>query len=200
MNKNKEKKPTFINSVEKVVEHFLWNFRFIIMLGVIGLLLGSAVIFILGIIETFSMLKLFISQLIEHGHIIEDIYQNIIVKTITTVDDFLLGTVMLIFGLGTYDLFISRLDPAEDQEDVRPHWLRFSSLDELKNTLGKVVLMIMIINFLKFVVKIKYENPIHILYLGISIAFIGLALKLSHGKDIDSSTVQKLSSFKNKKD
>lgn len=200
MNKNNDKKPTLMNRIEKIVEHFLWNFRFVIMLGVIGLLLGSAVIFILGITETFSMIKLFISQLIEHGNLSEKTYHDIIIKTITTIDDFLLGTVLLIFGLGTYDLFISRLDPAEEQENVRPHWLRFNSLDELKNTLGKVVLMIMIVNFLKYVVELEFKDPIQVLYLGVSIAFIGLALKLSHGKDIDHTTMQKLNPLKKKKD
>jgi uncharacterized membrane protein YqhA len=145
----------------------------------------------MGLIETYHIAILFISELINnHGHIGDAIYTKLIVGIITTVDDFLLGIVLLIFGLGTYDLFISRIDPAEQQDDIRPDWLVFRSLDELKSVLGKVVLMIMIITFLKFVVNSDIQTPLDLLYLGGAIALVALALKLSHGKDIDRSTIE----------
>jgi uncharacterized membrane protein YqhA len=180
-----------IEKVEHALEHFLWYYRLIIFLGVIGLLISSAIVFMMGLIETYHIAILFISELINnHGHIGDVIYIKLIVGIITTVDDFLLGIVLLIFGLGTYDLFISRIDPAEQQDDIRPDWLVFRSLDELKSVLGKVVLMIMIITFLKFVVNSDIQTPLDLLYLGGAIALVSLALKLSHGKDIDRSTIE----------
>lgn len=181
-----------IEFTEHVLEKFLWNFRVIILLGVLGLLVGSLVIFIMGIIETYHLANIFVSHIIHHGtHINEELYNTIIVQIITTVDDFLLGIVLLIFGLGTYDLFISRINPAEAQDDIRPNWLVFESLDELKSVLGKVVLMILIINFLKIVVNTSFAEPIHLLYLGSGIALTALALKWSHTeKDIDRTTMQ----------
>jgi len=181
-----------IGFTENLLEKFLWNFRVIILLGVLGLLVGSLVIFIMGIIETYHLANIFITHIIHHGtHIDENLYNTIIVQIITTVDDFLLGIVLLIFGLGTYDLFISRINPAEVQDDIRPNWLVFESLDELKSVLGKVVLMILIINFLKIVVNTTFEEPIHLLYLGGGIALAAAALKWSHTeKDIDRTTMQ----------
>jgi len=185
-------KQGLIGFTEHVLEKFLWNFRVIILLGVLGLLVGSLVIFIMGIIETYHLANIFVSHIIHHGtHIDEELYNTIIVQIITTVDDFLLGIVLLIFGLGTYDLFISRINPAEVQDDIRPNWLVFESLDELKSVLGKVVLMILIINFLKIVVNTSFAEPIHLLYLGGGIALAALALKWSHTeKDIDRTTMQ----------
>jgi len=175
--------------VEQIVEKFLWNTRLIILLGVFGLLASSAVIFLLGVFETISLVNLFFYNILHHGiHIDGDLYNKIIVQIITTVDDFLLGIVLLIFGLGTYDLFISRLDHAHSQEDLRPDWLIFNSLDELKSVLSKVVLMILTINFLKLVVNMEFTEPLHLLYLGGGIALVSLALKLSHGKDVSEST------------
>jgi len=180
-----------IEKVEHSLEHFLWYYRLIIFLGVTGLLISSAIVFMMGLIETYHIAILFIGELINnHGHIGDVIYTKLIVGIITTVDDFLLGIVLLIFGLGTYDLFISRIDPAEQQDDIRPDWLVFRSLDELKSVLGKVVLMIMIITFLKFVVNSEIQTPLDLLYLGGAIALVALALKLSHGKDIDRSTIE----------
>jgi len=147
------------------------------------------VVFILGILETCSLTLLFIDNIVNHGiHFEEKVYNDIIIMIITTVDDFLLGIVLLIFGLGTYDLFISRIDPAQEQQDLRPDWLVFNSLDELKSVLGKVVLMILTITFLKFVVNMAFDEPIELLYLGGGIALVSLALKLSHGKDIAETT------------
>jgi uncharacterized membrane protein YqhA len=187
----KIKNRTMLSIAENVLEKFLWNFRVIILLGVFGLLLGSLVVFFMGIIETLILAKMFVTHIISEGfHIGEDIYNTIIVQIITTVDDFLLGIVLLIFGLGTYDLFISRIDPAEEQSDIRPNWLVFESLDELKSVLGKVVLMILIINFLKIVVNTSFEEPIHLLYLGGGIALTAAALKWSHAeKDIAETTI-----------
>ena len=188
---NKTKKKTVFAFLELVLEKFLWNFRLVILLGVLGLLVGSLVIFLLGVIETYVLTMLFFNELISHGlHITEEIYNKIIIQIITIVDDFLLGIVLLIFGLGTYDLFISRIDPAEEQVDIRPNWLVFESLDELKSVLGKVVLMILIINFLKIVVNTDFSEPIHLLYLGAGIAMMALSLKWSHSeKDINITTI-----------
>jgi uncharacterized membrane protein YqhA len=142
--------------------------------------------------ETIGLLLLFLDNVAHHGiHFSEEVYNQIIVQIITTVDDFLLGIVLLIFGLGTYDLFISRIDPAQDQDDIRPDWLIFNTLDELKSVLGKVVLMILTINFLQLVVNMEsFDEPLDLLYLGGGIALVSLALKLSHGKDIDTHTVE----------
>ncbi|MBN1351275.1 YqhA family protein, partial [candidate division KSB1 bacterium] len=120
-------------------------------------------------------------------------YNKIILHIVTTVDDFLLGMVLLIFGLGSYDLFISKIEAAQEaarMENIRrPDWLKFNSLDELKSILGKVVLMILIINFLKFFVKLTFDEPVQIIYLASGIFLISLALKFSHGKDIEKTKI-----------
>lgn len=181
---------TWTGWVETIVENFLWNFRLIIFLGVMGLLISSAVVFVMGILETIGLAKLFVTN-IEGLHLPKEVYDKVIVTIITTVDDFLLGIVLLIFSLGTYDLFISRIDPAEQQDDIRPDWLVFTSLDELKAVLGKVVLMILTINFLRIVVHTAetFREPVHLLYLGGGISLVALAINLSHGRDIDETTM-----------
>jgi len=185
--KNVWKKITGV--AESVIESFLWNFRLIIVLGVIGLIVCSTVVFVMGILETYNVVVHLVSHIYHNGLHFHEIYNDVIVGVITIVDDFLLGIVLLIFSLGTYDLFISRIDPAEEQDDIRPDWLVFNSLEELKSVLGKVVLMIMIINFLKYTVNIPLEKPLDLLYLGGGIALIALSMKWSHGKDIDHSTI-----------
>ena len=191
---NKDKQQTVIakttHFVESVFEHFLWNSRAVIIIAVIGLMVCAIIAFLVGIFETYNLVSLFITHLIHYGTHLDEIYSEIILGVITIVDDFLLGIVLLIFSFGTYDLFISRLDPASVEDDIRrPDWMVFNSLDELKSILGKVILMIMIINFLKFTVGTHFEEPIHLLYLGGGIALIAFAMKLSHGEDINETTI-----------
>jgi len=186
----------FIENFEMIVEKLLWGFRCIIVLGVVGLLVSSLLIFLLGTIETFSLLKIFIRHITENGFHFETVVVNeIIVHVIMTVDDFLLGIVLLIFGLGSYDLFISKIEVAEQAAKKanirRPNWLKFTELDELKDILGKVVLMILIINFLKFVVKFSFDQPLEILYLAGGIFLIALALKFSYSKDIGRTVMRR---------
>ncbi len=178
-----------MRKLETFFEKTLWSFRFVILLGVIGLLITSLIVFIFGLSESFEILHSYTSELLHKKINSEEGNQELILSTVEIIDHFLLGIVLLIFGLGTYDLFISRIDIAKEQKNVRPHWLVFNSLDELKTILGKVVIMMLIVKLLEWVVQTnqKLIEPLHFLYLGGAIALIGLAMYLSHGKDIDKT-------------
>jgi uncharacterized membrane protein YqhA len=185
--------------IEHIFEHFLWYFRLVIVLGVVGLLMGSSVVFILGILETTHLVGNFFATLwMNHLHLAKETgrglltYNELIMSVIKIVDDFLVGIVLLIFGLGSYDLFISRIDPALNQSDIRPDWLIFGSLEELKSVLGKVVLMILTITFLQVCINMEFTTPLDLIYLGAGIAFVSLGLKLTHGKDINRTTADAL--------
>jgi uncharacterized membrane protein YqhA len=61
--------------------------------------------------------------------------------------------------------------------------LVIKSLDDLKERLGKVILLIMIVELFKDAVKLKSNEPIDLLYVGASIALIALGLYLTHAPD-----------------
>ncbi|WJX36778.1 hypothetical protein P8452_24619 [Trifolium repens] len=78
-----------------------------------------------------------------------------------SADVYLAGTVMLIFGMGLYGLFISNtppdVSPSVDRMHLRtslfgmfalkesPKWMKISSLDELKTKVGHVIVMILLV-------------------------------------------------------
>jgi uncharacterized membrane protein YqhA len=86
-----------------------------------------------------------------------------------------MGTVMLIFGMGLYELFVSTLEVAgEEAEGVRtpahgsnifglfhlrerPKWLEIRSIAELKTKLGHVIVMILLVGMFEKSKKV----PIH---------------------------------------
>ena len=181
--------------IEHIFEQFLWYFRLVIVLGVVGLLLGSSVVFILGILETSHLVVNFFTTLwkndlhlpVESGLGLMT-YNDLILSVIKIVDDFLVGIVLLIFGLGSYDLFVSRIDPHATKM-TSDRWLVFSSLEELKSVLGKVVLMILTITFLQVCINMEFSTPLDLMYLGGGIAFVSLGLRLTLGKDINRTTI-----------
>ncbi len=86
---------------------------------------------------------------------------------IESIDLFLLGTVFYIIALGLYELFI-------DDTIQLPHWLVIHTLDDLKNKLLGVAVVIMAVVFLGNV--INWHGEPEIVYLGIAIAFVIVAL------------------------
>ena len=82
--------------------------------------------------------------------------------------------------MGLYELFISKIDPASRTPDSRPNWLNIQNLDDLKGTIGKVILMILIVSFLEKSLSIEYATPLDLLYLCVGIILISGALFLTH--------------------
>jgi Uncharacterized protein family, UPF0114 len=59
--------------------------------------------------------------------------------------------------------------------------LRIKSLDNLKTRLGKVILIILIVETFKVAFEIKADSPLDLLYVAAAIALIGLALYPTRG-------------------
>jgi len=88
----------------------------------------------------------------------------------------------LIFALGLYELFISKIDVA-DNGNVAGNVLVIHSLDDLKSRLAKVILMILIVKFFENAISLTYNDALSLLYLSAGIALIGLALYLTHASE-----------------
>ena len=109
----------------------------------------------------------------------ETLLSQTISRFITLIDGYLLGAFMLIFGFGIYELFVADLEPARKSLGAT-RVLLIGSLDDLKERLGKVILLIMIVEVFKDAAKINLHQPLDLLYVGASIAFIALGLYLTH--------------------
>lgn len=162
--------------LEAAFETFLFNSRLIVLLAVVGSLTSSVLMFVRGAIMIWHTAVHFLHNP-GGGHEGGD---ELSIALISSVDSFLFATVLLIFAMGIYELFISRIDPASRHEDSRPNWLEIHSLDDLKGAVGKVILMILIVRLFETAVKMKYDAPIHLVWLGIAVLFVAAALYLQH--------------------
>ena len=73
----------------------------------------------------------------------------------------------MIFGFGIYELFISKIDIAREDKSISI--LEIENLDELKNKIIKVIIMVLIVSFFERVLEMKYESPLDMLYFALSI-------------------------------
>jgi len=164
--------------IEKGFEWILWNSRFVVILAVVSSLVGMVLLFAMAAENMLHLGWQFIEMTfmgVEHpGYHIEAVGQ-----IITAVDDFLLGTVLLIFSLGLYELFISKIDIAQEDENAS-NILMINNLDDLKDRLAKVVLMILVVAFFKNVLHVTFDNPLNILYMGGGILMVSLAIYFTH--------------------
>lgn len=173
--------------LELFFEGVLWRSRYVVLFAVVASMIAGFAIFYMCTVDVFFMIK----------HIIhyadpdlgtsarQSLHEDTITHVVEVVDGYLLATVMLIFSLGLYELFISDIDEAKG-EARSSKILLIESLDDLKSRLAKVILMILIVTLFQEAIRVKIETPLDLLYLGGAIALIGLALYLSHASDAKS--------------
>jgi len=178
------------SALESVFETVLFNSRIVVLLAVLGSLLASVLMFVKGALQIVDAAMSFVQHpLPAHGDSHDDVMS---ITLISSVDSFLFATVLLIFAMGIYELFISKIDPASRTPESRPNWLAIYSLDDLKGAIGKVILMILIVRLFEIAVEMRYSEPIHLLWLGLSVMCISGALFLvhaGHGKKHDPLAV-----------
>jgi uncharacterized membrane protein YqhA len=172
-------------AVEQTFEKFLWNSRFIVLCAVISSMISSVILFVVATVDVFELIqKVFRYVMLPGSDRTADAYEEfhgeVVGHIIGAIDDFLLATVLFIFALGLYELFISKIDEAEREATTSSRILLIHSLDDLKDRLAKVVLMILIVTFFKNVIHTTFEDPLNILYLAVGILFVALALYFTH--------------------
>ena len=170
--------------IESWFEGSLWNSRFVIMFAVLGSLFAGFAIFYIATVDVVNLVQHAMhyasSDLTDETRKV--LHDSIVSHIVEVVDGYLLGTVMLIFALGLYELFISDIDQAHGSK-ASSKILVINNLDDLKSRLAKVILMIMIVTLFEESLHMKLSAPIDLLYLAGSIALIGLALYLTHAAE-----------------
>ena len=165
--------------LEEVFESALYNCRFLVLFAVIGSLVAAAVLFLKGCIEIIQGVRGFGKILMQFNPTASD-DKTVILAFIPAIDNFLFATVLLIFSMGIYELFISKIDPTWRGPTSRPNWLDIRGLDDLKTHISEVVIMILIINFFEVSFTVPLTQPLDLLMLGGGILMVAAALFTTH--------------------
>ncbi|KAM0945713.1 hypothetical protein DsansV1_C10g0105641 [Dioscorea sansibarensis] len=160
---------TKAQDLEEQIERVIYWFRFMTFLGIFGSLVGSILCFLKGcryVMDSFA--EYFFSG------------GKVILMLVEAIDIYLIGTVMLVFGMGLYELFISNLDIAKKfyyRSNLlglfvlpeRPKWLEIKSVNELKTKVGHVIVLVLLVGLFEKSKKVAICSPIDLLCFAASI-------------------------------
>ena len=166
--------------LERLFERVLWLSRLVVVIPVVASVALACAAFYLGTVD--------VVYVVAHVGSYADLAASagtrattraaLLGRIITAVDTYLLAAVLLIFALGLYRLFIRKIEAAERAE-FAPRLLLIESVDDLKDRLAKVVLLVLIVEFLQYALGAHYTSALDLLYLAIGIALIGVGLYLT---------------------
>ena len=164
--------------MENKFERVLWNTRFIVILVVILSIISSITLFLLGawdIIDAIVKKNPIFNPAISTNN-------SLLFEIIASIDLFLIGIVLLIFGFGVYELFISEIDFAKGK--FAESTLKINNLDQLKNKIIKVIIIVLIVKFFEKVLKLSHNftTPNDLLLFSISILSICIGYYLINRK------------------
>jgi uncharacterized membrane protein YqhA len=164
-----------MNFIEKLFEKGLWSSRFIIILAVVFGLLGAIVLFAIASFDIYYTTSYVINTYLTHAHP-EGFHETVVGGIIGAVDLYLIGVVMIIFSFGLYELFISDIDPAKDEHGKENQLLAVHSLDQLKDKISKVIVMVLVVGFFQKVGHTVFSGALELLYLALSITAVAVGL------------------------
>ena len=159
-------------------ENALWGTRFIVLISVVLSIISSIILFLLGgwdIIQAIIYKNPLLNNSIETNN-------ELLFNIISSIDLFLIGIVLLIFGFGVYELFISEINFAKDK--FADSTLKINSLDQLKNKIIKVIIIVLIVKFFEKVLKLSHNftSPNDLILFSLSILAICIGYYLINRK------------------
>lgn len=103
---------------------------------------------------------------------------EVITAIVKVLDGFLISAILIIVSLGLYELFVNRIDVARFSE-ASPRLLQVHDLDDLKERVARLILLVLLIEFFQRALRIPYDTALDLLYLGLGILFVSAAIYLT---------------------
>jgi uncharacterized membrane protein YqhA len=141
------------------MRRLLSSARYLVVFAVFGLICGAVITFGWGLQSVY-----------EYGRTLIDGEETKgLVAALKMIDTFLLATVMMVFAVGLWELFVGDLD--------LPEWLEIHSLDDLKSKLADVIVLVVAIKALEKLTTAK--TPLDAFLYSAAAGLIVLGLTLS---------------------
>ena len=161
--------------IEKYFEGVLWGSRYMVLGAVVSSMLLSGLLFLITVADVVGLLMHAPDYFGIVGEAQKAARAEIVAHTVGAIDGFLLATILLIFSLGLYELFISDIDDAK-KSGQSSKVLVINSLDDLKSKLAKVILMILVVTFFEISLSMTFKGPLDLVYFSVGILLVSLAL------------------------
>lgn len=129
----------------------IFRTRYLSVVAVVFAAIGSILMFVIGAVTTIDGIVTYFGGRDDKAFS-SDAALAATVDIVTSLDQFLLGLVLLVFAYGVYSLWI--VGDADEWEKGRskvhaPDWIKITSVTDLKVTLIEVVAVLLAVLFLK---------------------------------------------------
>lgn len=161
-----------LQNIEKIIERLIIQSRLIILVAVVFGLISAIVMVILGSYSVINGLIKGVQIFFDYAHY-EQLENDIVKNIITAVDTYLIATVLLIFSFGLYELFISKISMDETRSSGI---LVIKDLDQLKENLAKVIIIVLVVTYFKFALEMVYPKAVDLLSLAAGIFLVALSV------------------------
>lgn len=160
----------------KTLEKGMWSLRWVMLLTVMAIMSGA--LLLVGFV-VYDFIHL--ADVVINKGLGLDARVELLLILIEIIDQALMAGLMLMFGFGIYEIFISKIEIG-DGDEQHPKLLVIDSIDQLKRKLGSMVIMMLIVKFLSLSTEMVIEEPSDLLMYATSVALLGLALFLTNAK------------------
>ncbi|GIW06676.1 MAG: hypothetical protein KatS3mg060_1481 [Dehalococcoidia bacterium] len=171
------------NPVQRTFESALWFTRMLALVAVVASVIMAMGAFLMATIDVVYLVQGFgaYSDLSLDGAEHAAVRAKLVAYIVKALDGYLIATLLLVFGFGLYELFIRNLSNAE-RSVVAPRLLRFESIDDLKDRIFKLVLLLLVVQFFDETLDLTFHTPQELILLGAGIFLIGAAFFVSNLK------------------
>ena len=147
--------------------------RYLVVLAVIGCFLAAAALFGYGLLAVIRVLfETFADDVAHIGAAGQDVVttaEHLAVDLVQLADVFLLGTVIYLVGLGLHLLFVNPWLPTEP-------WVAVGDLDDLKEMLVRVIVLLVGVTFLGSFVEQADDMPVQELSIATAVVVAAFSL------------------------
>jgi len=166
--------------MQRLLERWLWLSRLIVLVAVAAsVLVAVAVVWLVSVdVAYLGRQVVGYADPALGGAARDAVRLDLIGDVVGIVDGYLLAAVLVLFALGLYGLFVGPIQALEHSE-VAGRLLRIRSVDDLKEKLGRVVVLLLAVKFAQLAMEMKYAAPSHLLYLALGILLISGGLYLT---------------------
>jgi uncharacterized membrane protein YqhA len=181
--------PSISQTAETFFEQVLWQSRLVMLVGVVASILMALALLYVAAVDTlyaFRSILTYGAEGLDPG-LRSAARVEVITGVIKAADSYLIAAILLLFGLGLYELFINHLNAA-DRSEVAPRLLVVRSLDDLKDRIAKLILLVLIIELFQYALRLNYTAPQDLLVLSVTILLVGIAMYVSSLKTRDKQT------------
>jgi uncharacterized membrane protein YqhA len=162
-----------MKSMSRALQQALWWSRYAVFVPVVGgVLMAFAAIWMGATDDIYVLTHLRAYATAGHDAKGDFLRVSLLTTIVEAFDIYLIAALFLIFALGLYELFIGKLEVAEDSS-FAARLLIVRDLDDLKDRLAKLVLVILMVEILRQALQLTYNTSTDVLYLGLATALAG---------------------------